>query len=116
MKKSRRLNSYFRYHFLPSFIVVIICTLIISLTSYHVLQDSMVKWLTENNRKVLDQYSDIINNIIISNSSDIYKNILSNMLDDDRMKYYMHSPLDKNMLDTLHISTGPICRNILCGK
>jgi len=68
-----------------------------------VLQDKLMNWLIDNNSKVLEQYSETINNLIVSNSSKIYMQILNDMTVDKHMKYYASFSLKDNMLDTLHI-------------
>ena len=103
MKKYDKLQGFFKFQFLTSSIIVIICTLVMSVTSYHVLQDKLMNWLIDNNSKVLEQYSETINNLIVSNSSKIYMQILNDMTVDKHMKYYASFSLKDNMLDTLHI-------------
>lgn len=103
METLYKLKRFILYQLVSSLLIVIICTLISSAVSYRVLRGEMSDWLIDNNNKVLKQYSEIIDTLIISNSNEVYMQILTDLTMKGSMRYYLHYPLEENMLDTLEI-------------
>lgn len=68
------------------------------------MQKEMSAWLIENNNKLLEQYAKAIDSMVISNSSEIYYQILTDSSTNQLMRYYIYNPLSDNMLDTVKIS------------
>lgn len=104
MKDIRKLRGFIFYQLLSSLLIVMICTIISSAVSYKVLHGEMSKWLIDSNNKALKQYSEIIDTLIVSNSNEIYRQVLNDISTENSMKYYLNSPLKSNMFDTLKVS------------
>lgn len=109
MKNFIKIQKFIVHNFLSSLIIVVICTFIMSGVSYYTLHKNMLNWVVNNNNKVLEQYSAMINNLIIANSEEIYTKILSDISSDERIKYFTHSPLINNLPGTIYV------RNYLSG-
>lgn len=104
MKNLNKLRGFIFHQIFFSLIIVFICTFVSSIISYQVLRGKMSNWLTENNNKVLEQYSGIVNTRIVANASDTYQQVLNDILTISSVGYYLALPLDGNILDTLKVS------------
>lgn len=104
MRMIKKLRNFILYQGLFSLIIVLLCTFISSAVTYNFMQKEMSDWLIENNNKLLKQYAKAIDSLVISNSSEIYYQILTDMSTDQRMRYYIYNPLSNNMLDTVQIN------------
>ncbi len=104
MKMMKKLRNFILYQGFFSLIIVLLCTFISNAVSYNFMQKEMSAWLIENNNKLLKQYAKAIDSMVISNSSEIYFQILTDTSTNQLMRYYIYNPLSDNMLDTVKIS------------
>ena len=87
MKMMKKLRNFILYQGFFSLIIVLLCTFISNAVSYNFMQKEMSAWLIENNNKLLKQYAKAIDSMVISNSSEIYFQILTDTSTNQLMRY-----------------------------
>lgn len=95
--------SYIMPELLYSLVIVLICALVSSFVSYRVLRKEIVDLVTSNNSVIMEQYTDIIDTLVLEKSDALYVQMSNDVYRNEKMNYYMNKPLRKNIVDTLKI-------------
>lgn len=123
--KDKQSLSFLAYRFLASMVIVLVCTTILSATSYKVLQKDMSEWSIDINNKLIKNYNEIFKNSIITSSEEIYDQVMRAQYDDSvqnmkELRYFLQNPLQYNLLGisginqyfTMLAQTNPIINEV----